>query len=325
MAYNNNLSRTDIAPLIPEDVLDTFLADLEDTSVALSTFRRVPVAQSQTRFPILSALPIGYWVTGDTGLKQTTEMAWSNKYLNVEELAVIAPIPERVLDDLMDAGLNGGIDIWAEIQPTVVAEFARVIDQAVFFGTNAPATFPTNILAACQAVLPTPNTHTEGAAISAGGIQDDLDQTIGLIEPQGFDFDTVIANRSLRGKLRRARNTLGDRLEGLNPDLTEYLGQPIKYPMRGLWPTATGGVSPEAFVGQFNDQFVIGIRRDMQMKLLDQAVIQDNTGVIQYNLAQQDMVAMRFTMRLGWQVANTIRFDQTDPTKRYPVAAMMLV
>ena len=203
MAYNNQLSRTDIAPLIPEDVLESFLVDLTDTSVALTAFRKVPVAQSQTRFPILSALPIAYWVAGDTGLKQTTEMAWGNKFLNVEELAAIAPIPERVMDDLNEGGVGGGIDIWSEIQPTIVAEMARVIDQAIFFGVNAPASFPQNVLAACQAVLPTANTHTEGAAQAAGGIQDDIDQCYGQLEPQGFEPDRIIAARTLRSKLRR--------------------------------------------------------------------------------------------------------------------------
>lgn len=321
MAYNNLVSRTNIAPLIPEDVLDSFLVDLADTSVALTAFRKVPVAQSQTRFPILSSLPIAYWVAGDTGLKQTTEMAWGNKYLNVEELAAIAPIPERVIDDLADAGVGGGVDIWSEIQPTIVAEMARVLDDAVFFGVNAPASFPPSVLAGCQAVLPTPNVVTEGSAIDQGGIQNDLDEAIGLLEAEGFDFDGIVANRSLRGKLRRARNTLGDRLEGLNPDLSEYLGEGISYPMRGLWPTGAGTV--EAFVGEFQSQFVIGIRKDITVKFLDQAVIQDNTGAIVYNLPQQDMVAMRFTMRVGWQVANQIRFDQPDPTKRYPVAALV--
>jgi hypothetical protein len=322
VAYNNNLSRTDIQPLIPEDVLESFLNDLTDTSVALTAFRKVPVAQAQTRFPILSALPIAYWVAGDTGLKQTTEMAWGNKYLNIEELAAIAPIPEAVLEDLQAAGVGGGVDVWSEIQPAIVGEMARVIDQAVFFGVNAPASFPPNVLAACQAVLPAPgNVHTEGALQDVGGIQDDLDQAIGILETEGFDFDHIIANRTLRGKLRRARSTIGERLDGLNPDLTEYLGEPLNYPMRGLWPSGTG--QPEAFVGQFADQFVIGLRRDITMKMLDQAVIQDNTGTIVYNLAQQDMVAMRFTMRVGWQVANQIRYDQPDPTKRYPVVALL--
>ena len=237
-------------------------------------------------------------------------------------LAAIAPIPESVLDDLADAGVGGGVDIWSQIQPTVVGSMARVLDDAIFFGVNAPASFPPNIMAAAVAAG---NTHTEGATQTAGGIQDDLDVTIGLLEADGYDFDRIVANRTLRGKLRRARNTLGDRLDGLSPDLSEYLGQPISYPMRGLWPTAAGGTSPEAFVGEFAEQFVIGLRRDIQMKFLDQAVIQDNTGAIIYNLPQQDMVAMRFTMRVGWQVANQINYDQPTTANRYPAAVMTLV
>ena len=130
--------------------------------------------------------------------------------------------------------------------------------------------------------MPTPNVVTEGSAIGQGGIKNDLDERSALLEAEGFDFDGIIANRSLRGKLRRARNTLGDRLEGLNPDLSEYLGEGISYPMRGLWPTGSGTV--EAFVGEFESQFVIGIRKDITVKFLDQAVIQDNTGAIVYNL-----------------------------------------
>src|SRR5688500_9630786 len=113
----------------------------EETSAALRMFRNIPVAQAQTRFPVLSALPVAYWVTGDTGLKQTSEMAWTNKYLNVEELAVIVPIPENVLDDT-------SFDVWGEVRPEIEVAMGRAFDAAVFFGTNAPATFPTNVSAA---------------------------------------------------------------------------------------------------------------------------------------------------------------------------------
>jgi hypothetical protein len=41
------------------------------------------------------------------------------------------------------------------------------------------------------------------------------------------------------------------------------------------------------------------------MKLLTEGVIQNpNTGDIVYNLGQQDMVALRFTMRLGFALPN---------------------
>jgi HK97 family phage major capsid protein len=59
----------------------------------------VPVGRAQVRFPVLSALPVAYWVNGDTGLKQTTEVNWTNKYLNIEEIAAIVPVPDNVVAD----------------------------------------------------------------------------------------------------------------------------------------------------------------------------------------------------------------------------------
>lgn len=315
MPYNNILSRSDTAALVPEEVANDMLGHVAtQTSAVLQTFRRVPVAQGQVRFPILSALPLAYWVAGDTGLKQTSEEQWSNKFLNIEELAVIVPVPENVLDDVGD---DGNFDLWGEIQPDVEIAIGRALDQAVYFGVNAPATFPTCIAADAAA---RGFTYTEAGTQAQGGIQDDIDATIALLEPAGFDPSGIVANRTLRSKLRRARSTIGERLSGVNPDITQYLDLDIVYPMRGLFPTGANRV--EAFVGDYSE-FVVGVRKDISMKILDQAVIQDNTGAIIYNLPQQDMIAMRFTFRVGWQVSNRIRYDQPDETKRYPVATLL--
>lgn len=287
-----------------------------ETSAVLQTFRRVPVAGSQVRFPILSALPIAYWVNGDTGLKQTTEAAWANKYLNIEELACIVPIPEGVADDLESAG----VDIWDEVRPDIEEAIGRSLDAAVFFGTNAPGTFPTNISATAAAAG---NSVTEGALTAAGGAQDDIDQAIGLVENDGFDPTAIVAARSLRGRLRRARSTDGARLEGINADITEYMGLTISYPMRGLFPAGgAAGTNVRGFVGDYTE-FAVGVRQDITFKLLTEAVIQDNTGAIIYNLAQQDMVAARFTFRAGWQVSNRINHDAPVEANRYPVARMV--
>jgi hypothetical protein len=94
--------------------------------------------------------------------------------------------------------------------------------------------------------------------------------------------------------------------------------------MRGLWATGGGaGENVRLFAGDWANQFVVAVREDITFKLLDQAVIQDNTGAIVYNLAQQDMVAMRVKFRVGWQVANTLNNDQPTAASRYPAAALV--
>jgi HK97 family phage major capsid protein len=315
-AYDNIVSRTDASGLIPEEVSKAMLTNLSERaegSAARKLFRSVPVGRAQVRFPVLSALPVAYWVTGDTGLKQTTEVNWANKFLNIEELAVIIPIPENVLDDT-------DTPIWDQVQPLCEEAAARLIDGTVFFGTNAPASFPTNVVAAASAAG---NSATRGVnAATAGGIVGDHSAVLAALEADGYDATGGLANRTVRGFVRQARNSQGDRFGeiAVDQDGVEIDGVRYTHPMRGLWPTATGSAELIALDGQ---EFVMGIRQDISWKLLDQAVIQDNTGAIVYNLAQQDMVAMRMTMRAGWQVSNAINYDQAVEASRYPASVLL--
>jgi len=313
--YNNIISRTDAASLIPEEVSKDMIRRATDDSAALGLFRRIPVSRAQVRFPVLSALPVAYWVNGDTGLKQTTEVNWANKYLNIEELATIMPVPDNVLADVE-------INVWDEAMPYLVEAFYRALDSAIFFGTNAPASFPVNISAAAAAAG---NSVTEAATAAQGGMYGDLDSALALLDADGYDATGVVAATTLKGRLRSARNTQGDRLDSFrtNGGLSEFDGVAVQYPMRGLFPTGgAAGTNVRAFVGDFS-QFVLGVRSDISMKVLDQAVITDNTNAIIYNLPQQDMTALRVTFRVGWQVANLLNYDQAAEAARYPVARLM--
>jgi HK97 family phage major capsid protein len=298
---------------MPEEVSNAMLGKATEQSAVLSLFRRVPVGRAQVRFPVLSALPVAYWVSGDTGLKQTTEINWSNKYLNIEEIATIMPVPDNVIADV-------DMNVWDTAMPLLAEAAARVLDSAVFFGTNAPSSFPTNINAA---VTSAGNNTTEGSAASAGGYFGDIDVLYGKIEADGYDPSGWVAATSAKAKLRTARDSQGRKLDVGRTDgaVTTLDGMPIVYPMRGLWPTASS--SPRIFGGDWN-QFVVGVRQDITWKILDQAVIQDNTGQIVYNLPQQDMTAIRLTFRIGWQVANTINNDQPTEANRYPAASLLI-
>jgi Phage capsid family len=313
MPYDNLISRTDAQALMPEEVSNLMLKGLDAQSEALAQFTRVPVGRKQVRFPVLSALPIAYWVTGDTGQKQTTEVNWDDKFLNIEEIAVIVPIPDSVLDD-------ADVPIWDQVRPLCEQAAARTIDTAVFFGTDAPAIFPEDVVTAATNAT---NTATRGTSDpEEGGIVTDLGTALGALEMDGFGSSTGIAIKSLRGHVRAARNAQGDRFAEVSIDKDGFEVDGVRYthPMAGLWPVGAGEV--EAIIYD-PAQFVIGVRQDITWKLLDQAVIQDNTGAIVYNLAQQDMVALRMVMRVGWQVANTINYDQPVEANRYPAALLL--
>jgi hypothetical protein len=171
-------------------------------------FRQIRMATNQTRMPVLSALPTAYFVTGDTGLKQTTEAAWANKYINVEEIAAIVPIPEAVLADAI------GFDVWGNVMPLLQNAIARALDAAIFFGVNKPASWP-NAIATDAATAG--NTVNRGTATAAqGGLAGDLSAAFATVERDGFDVNGFVANSTYKGLLRDVRDTQGRQLLDTN-------------------------------------------------------------------------------------------------------------
>lgn len=308
MAYDNIISRTDAAALMPEDVAREIIGNVPQTSAALSLFRNRPMSRAQTRLPVKSALPTAYFVTGDTGLKQTTEVNWDDVYLNVEEIACIVPIPENVFDD-------ADYDVWGEIQPDIEEAVGLALDGAVFFGANKPASWPDSIAAGAVAAGNVVARGTNNAA--AGGIAGDINDLMGKVEDDGFDVNGFVAKRSIRSKLRGARDTTGQKLMDLAQN--EIEGAPVKYAMAGQWPS--GASAAEMFAGDWT-QGIIGVRQDITYKILTESVIQDNAGNILYNLSQQDMIAMRVKARFAFAVPNPINRENSDSGTRYPFSVL---
>lgn len=309
MAFSNIIDRTGAVAMMPEEVSYNLIKDLNNESVALQAFTQIPVTRGQVRMPVVDTLPLAYFVGSDTGLKQTTQQDWKNKYLNVEEVAAFVPIPEAVLEDV-------DIDVWADVEPKLKNAIARVIDSAVLFGEGQPASWPTALVPAIEQAG---NTATNGAHSAAeGGIAATISDAIGTMERSGFSHDYIAANVAVKGQLRNARDSLGQHLPEVNAQ--EVYGASVAYPARGLWPT---GSKKAEMLFLEKDQFVVGIRTDIDITLMDQAVINDNEGNIIYNLAQQDLVALRARFRLGWEVSNQINYDNPDETTRYAGAVLL--
>ena len=310
-SYNNKIDRTGAEALIPEDAAREIIQGVPEYSAVMQLATKGQnMSRKQRRIPVLSTLPTAYFVNGDTGLKQTSQQAWANKYFEAEELAVIIPIPEAVLDD-------ADYDIWSEVKPRIMEAMGIAFDQAVLFGVNAPSTWPKNVL---QAATEAGNTIALG---TNEDLYDDLlseNGAIALIEKDGFMATGHVATMGMRGKYRGLRDTTGQPLfKTAMQDSSKYEldGAPIHFPRNGAM------IENQAlqFSGDFK-QLVYCMRQDITYKILDQAVIQDNTGAIVYNLAQQDMVALRAVMRLAWQVPNPINRLNPNEGTRYPISVL---
>lgn len=311
MPYNSSIDRTDAAALIPEDVAATIIEDVPKQSAALRLFRRATMSRNQQRMPAMSAFPTAYWVSGDTGLKQTSEQAWTNKYLNAEELAVVVPIPESVLDD-------SDFDVWGEVRPRIVEAFGAAIDAAVLFGDSKPTSWPNDILAGAVAAS---QTVTRGTGVD---LAEEIGSSTGImqyVEADGFDVNGFVGAMSVKALLRGLRDANGGLI--FQPSLIAetpamLYGQRLEFPQNG----AIDAAQALLLCGDWS-QGIIAVRQDITYKLLTEAVIQDAAGNIIYNLAQQDMIALRAVMRVAFQVANPItKLAQTEAT-RYPFAALI--
>jgi HK97 family phage major capsid protein len=303
--YNNIISRTDADVLIPEDQVAEIMQAAVETSAAMALFPNVPMSSKTRRMPALSALPVAYFVNGDTGLKQTTEMAWTGKYLEAEEIAAIVPIPEAVLDD-------ADYDLWAQIRPRLAEAVGRTLDAAVFQGTGKPASWPQAIIPAAIAAGSVYERGTNAA--TAGGVAADISGLFGVVEADGYVVDGLVASSTYKGLLRNARDANGVLLSEVSGG-TIY-GVPIRYTNRAVWPVPA---TAEAIAGDFS-MGMLGVRQDLTYKILDQAVITDDTGTVIFNLPQQDMLAMRVVARYAWQVATPFTYGQTGG--EYPFAVM---
>jgi HK97 family phage major capsid protein len=309
--YNSVISRSDAAALIPEDVAAVITGNLPQQSAALQLFRRTQMSAAQQRIPALSALPVAYFVNGDTGLKQTTEAAWTNVYLNAEEIAAIVPIPEAVLAD-------ASYDVWGTIRPLLEEAIGRTLDAAIFFGTNKPASWTAAIVTAAAAAGNTYAAGTNNQA--AGGYAADWSASFAQVEADGYDPNGVVANRIWRARLRARFTSTGEQIANPDVSATNIYGATPIYPMRGMWATPGAGVVT-AIQGDFS-QGLLAVRQDITYKMLDQAVITDDVGAVVFNLAQQDMVAMRVVARFAWAVPNPMNRDQPTDASRYPFGVM---
>lgn len=296
------ITHEDVESLIPVEEVREIFKSVAQESQAMKLLTKLPnMSSKQTKLKVEKLLPVAYWQESSTSRKKLTKMAWKNKFIEAEELAVIIPIAEADLDD-------ADYDIWGEIKPKLVEAMANKIDAAIFFGEDKPSSFPEGIVK--QAI-----SAGHAVALQSGvSMYKLISDAMGLVEDDGYDVNGILGGTNLKKVFRDMTDTTGQLITG-----DEISALPRAIVKNGAFDLSVA----KAVVGDFKEA-VFAVRQDMKYKLLTEGVIQDpSTGEILYNLGQDDMVALRVTFRLGWQLPNPVNRINPDDDARLPFAAVV--
>jgi len=311
MPYDSVINRADVDSIVPAEVSYELLNALEQESAMLRMARRLRnMSVYEEKLPVLSALATAYFNGSETGLAQTTEVNWEDKSIYAEDLTVIVPIAKNTLRDAK-------VPLWDEIKPEMKNAAMAAIEAAMLLGTNKPSTWPTAIVTAAVAA---------GHSVTIGTGADLYDDILGedglfaLVEADGFGVTGCYAHLSMKGKLRSVRDANGQ------PILTRDPVQPMQYALDGA-PIAfpENGVPSTSYpliAGQWR-HLVYSFRQDMEFEISTQGVISDGDGKVISNLFQQNMVALKLHMRLGFQLPNPINRVNTNAATRYPFSVLV--
>ena len=297
MAYNTSITRDAHVtntndPLVFEDNSPEVIQVATHSSAVMQRARRQPMSAKSRRQPVLNSLPEAYFVTGDTGMKQTSNVDFENLELVAEELAVIVPIAEAYLDD-------SAVPIWDVVRPLIGQAFGKAFDNAVLWGTNKPSTWGAALATGIEA---SNNDFTEG--VSGDDFAADLTYVGQAVAKDGHAINGAIAAPGLAWRLAGLRATTGELIyqpsaDAFNGNPSLY-GLPMSEVLNGAWDN-----DYTVILGDWT-KAVVGVRQDLTYKLFTEGVVSDDSGNVVLNLMQQDAVALRCVMRCAWAVADPV-------------------
>lgn len=290
-----DISRAEVATLIQEEYTNAFLTAVDEQSAVIRAFGTVPLGTKITNAPVLTTLPEAGWVqesaTAPEGVKPTSQAVWDNKRFVVEEVAVIIPVHEDTLEDATE-------DLLGNLTQLGGTAIGKKLDQAVLFGVQKPTTWTDPAL--FQAATAAGNIYQVSATPGEDDLAGSIFQAAGAVADSGADPTTILSATGLRFRLANLRASDGTAIlsRTLGGDGTfsdDIAGLAAEFVKNGAWDAAVA----VAIIAD-RSRVKIGVRQDITVKFLDQATV----GGI--NLAERDMVALRFKARYAYALGNTI-------------------
>jgi len=286
--------KENLTGFVPTEKAADIIADTVRGSSILRLAKVEQMESDKKEYAVMTDGPGAYWV-GETERIQTATASWIFPQIEAKKIAVIIPTTKEKMNDTT-------ISVFETLKPYIAEAFHQTIDKACLFGDGSP--FATNIY---------------DAALGAGNIQmraagENLDITVseamGLVEDKGYDVDGFAAHYGVRREIRNLRDANGNQLYVPGIDGSKFYELPIEFVRNGAWDRDRAD-----FLGGVWRYAIVGIRQGIEYEVLKEATLQNVTmpDGKPLSLAEQDMIAIKATMRLGFLVIKPEAFCAVAP------------
>ncbi len=300
------INKAQIQPLInPEFINDIFQKAAKSSFVMANATRLPNMTGSTSELTILNELPVAYWTDYDTEHRRLTKLSLAGKTIVAKEAHVLVPLSIIAINDAK----NGG-NIRQLIIDRGGEAIGKLFDQAVIIGKNKPRGFREGVVPSAIAV---------GATVTqSGSLYTAVSDAMALVEASDYEPNGIVGGLGLKAAFRNMLDTSGRPITG-----TEVDSLPKTFLNNGSWDKNVASL----IVGDWK-QVYYSVRQEMEVDVFTEATIKDpnfvdsNGNPIEYNLAQERMIAIMLTMRIGWEIPNpiSIETESNNPVNYFPFA-----
>lgn len=280
-----NYLKDELRGFIPEEKAKEIIKAVARGSSILQLSKVEEMSSDKKKFNVLTDGPGAYWV-GEGERIKTSGATWIHPVIEAKKLAVIIPTTREKLNDTT-------IDVFGELKEGIAEAFYQAIDKACLFGENSP--FDTSVWGSVE--------KSNMIIDSESNIDVAMSDTLALVEENGYEPNGFAGHIGIKNELRKLRDGNGNLI--FDPSTRELYGQPIEFVRNGAW----NKDKADLITGEWKYS-IVGIREGIQYAILEEATLQgtlDEDGK-PISLAEQDMIAIKATMRIGYLVVKEDAF-----------------
>lgn len=274
---------------IPDKYNTLILKDVMENSKMMQLAKFEPMDSKEKKFEYFAKGPGAYWV-GEGEKIQTSKPQWLNVTMVAKKIGVIIPVSREYLTYKLS-------NFFTVMQPKIAEAFYKKIDEATILGIDNP--FPQSIE---ESIV------KAGTIVNGALTYDNILELEDLLSENDYDLNAFISTKKNRKELREAAKKIGDNTQFIYDRSSNTIDG---FPVVDLKSVEKGSL----FTGDF-DYLRYGIPFNISYKISEDAQLstltnEDGTPV---NLFEQELVALRATMDIGFMVIKDDAFAKIAPT-----------